>query len=61
MFFKKLKKQKKKKVEEEKKNNIESPMIFVHRDIWAIEGCMRGREPWEDVCLKCGECGRFSK
>lgn len=50
-----------KKVKKAKNENIENPVLMAHRDIWAIGKCVRGRTPWEDVCLKCGECGRFSK
>ena len=59
MLFKKSKKVKKEK--EQKDNNSHNPAIFAHIDIWAIDKCVKGREPWEDVCLKCGECGRFSE
>lgn len=52
MLFKKKK---------EKNLNTDSSILMAHRDIWAIEKCVRGREPWEDTCLKCGKCGRFSK
>lgn len=37
------------------------PVIIAHRDIWAIDACKRGRTPWDDTCLQCGECGRFDQ
>lgn len=54
-----LKKRKKSKTR--RKTKIDNPVLMVEVDIWAIEKCVRGRVPWEDTCLKCGQCGRFSK